>query len=249
MRGRSRLLALLLCLAVVSVVGVLGAASREAAPARDAARRSAPPDPARSGPGVHARPPAAPPRVPIHEALRDVVHGTPAARDAGERALIGHGEAARRPVETALGSDLPSGARGALRYVLTAIEESRAPRAARPQLVRHPPRSGLLLFCGGVDDRTAPEIDKVRRTGKVEGMEVTVVFAAGCEGRRLVEEHAARLRDVKVYCDDRGELAERLRIRETPAVAGLHADGRLGFLLAGSIPRTRLARNIALLSR
>jgi hypothetical protein len=132
--------------------------------------------------------------------------------------------------------------------VLAAIAEKRSV-AARPNIVWQPPQRGLLIFLEEFNSQTTEEIAKLRCTGRAEQMDVTVVCASREDPVGIVEHYASRLGDVAVYIDAEREYFERMSVKQTPAVAGLHVDGGLGFVLFGTVPRSRLAQNVARLTR
>jgi hypothetical protein len=183
----------------------------------------------------------------IDDALTDIAEGGPERREVAERFLISRRDSAHPRVKSALRADLAPAARASLRYVLAAIEELRAGGSTRAQLVREPPRRGLLVFCRRFGPRTVEAIHAARRTGKAEALPVTIILLKGT--KRTMSAQARHLRNARVFLDPRGYLAQRLRVTHTPAIVGLDRDGRRRFLLTDPVSRARLADSVARLKR
>jgi len=183
----------------------------------------------------------------IDDELGKIAEGGPELREEAEDYLISRREAAYPRVKAALKTDLTPAARASLRYVLVTIEELRSRRSARAQLLRDAPRRGLLVFCRRFGPSSTEAILAARRTGRAEGLPVTIVLIKGNE--RTMSAHARHLRNSRVFLDRRGYLAQRLRVTHTPAIVGLDRDGRRRFLLTDPISRARLAYDVARLKR
>jgi hypothetical protein len=184
----------------------------------------------------------------IGDALNVIAAGGPVRRVEAERYLISRRDSSyARVTATLKKADLTPAARASLRYVLATIEEQRSRRSTRAQLVSDAPRRGMLVFCRRFGPRTVEAIHAARRTGKAEGLPVTVVLLKGNE--RTMSAHARHLRNARVYLDRRGYLAQRFRVTHTPAVVGLDRDGRKRFLLTDPISRARLAYDVSRLKR
>jgi len=258
---RPRSVFLLLTVAVGVVVGVLGAAARDVpGPKRTAVARAMPDE----EPGIPSAPGTPPPPRPrlvpareaplaggvqaspaVEEALGDLCTDRDGRRTASEEFLIGRGDEAYLRLKAALRAKLAPDARASVRYVLTAIEEGRATRKESPDLVTDPPRRGLVLFCERVDERNLADVAIVRRTAKAHGLDATVVLCGETDVERLMLEHSAELGSVRLHADPEGSLLRELRVPRLPAVGGLNAQGRLGFLLLGPVDRRKLAQNTA----
>ncbi|MDH3592238.1 MAG: hypothetical protein OER88_10190, partial [Planctomycetota bacterium] len=204
--------------------------------------------PVKPAPRKRPRAPGPPSRDTVDQALRDVVSGTPDRRDEGEHYLIWHSDESIARVKAALKAPVAPAAKSSLRYVLASIEDKRD-IGARPYVVWKRPKRGLLIFLDEINSQTTEEISKVRRTGKAEKLDVTVVYASKEDPMGIAEQYASRLGKVALYVDAERDTFKRLRINQTPAVVGMHGDGRLGFLLFGTTPRSRLAQNVARLTR
>jgi hypothetical protein len=184
----------------------------------------------------------------IDDALAEIAEGGPERRENAERYLISRRDSSYARVKATLrDGDLTPAAQASLRYVMAAIEELRSRRPTRAQHMRDAPRRGLLVFCRRFGPRSVEAIHMARRTGKAEGLPVTVILVKG--NKRTMSAQARHLLNARVFLDRRGHLAQRLRVTHTPAIVGLDRDGLRRFLLTDPISRARLADNVARLKR
>jgi hypothetical protein len=165
--------------------------------------------------------------------------GSPRKREEAERFLVWHRAETAAIVRAALAVDQEPAMRAALEYVAASIEEEERPRADFPTVAASPPQRGLVLITGSLD--AAEEIAMVRRTGRAERLEVTVVFAGKGDAARVARTYGRELGGVRLHVDADGSFAERMRLERTPAVVGLRENGTVAAIAYGRVQRSRLA--------
>jgi hypothetical protein len=254
--GSPRRVFVLLCVFGGCVLGLVGTRMRGDAPARTEA-----PPAARAEPAPPAPPPVAPAAAPapkeqappkeiasvtrelsaedVRVVMTRLTGGRPQEREEAERFLVWHRAETAAIVRSALGVEQEPAMRAALEYVAASIEEEERPRIDVPTVVSSPPQRGLVLFTTSLD--AADEIAMVRRTGRAERVEVTVVLAGKGDAGRLAQTHGRELGDVRLHVDADGSLQKKLRLERLPAVVGLRADGKIAGVAYGRVQRSRLA--------
>jgi hypothetical protein len=257
----------LLCVFAGSVLGLLGTKMRAGetearAPANAAPAAPAEPEAARPGlpAGASAKagqPPAAPavaakqaaPELPsttrelspddVQVVMKRLTGGRAQERDEAERFLIWHRAETAAIIRSALTVEQEPALRAALEYVAASIEEEERPRVDVPTVADSPPRRGLVLFTPSLD--AMEEIAMVRRTGRAERVDVTVVFTGEGEAGRIAKTYGRELGDVRLYVDTDGSFAKKLRLERTPAVVGIREGGKVASIAYGRVQRSRLA--------
>ncbi|HEX5138412.1 MAG TPA: hypothetical protein VFY93_15660, partial [Planctomycetota bacterium] len=171
--------------------------------------------------------------------MKRLTGGRPQERDEAERFLIWHRAETAAIVRSALNVEQEPDLLAALEYVAASIEEEERTRDDVPTVVSSPPQRGLVLFTPSLD--AAEEIAMVRRTGRAERVEVTIVFQGDGDAAAVAKSYGRELGDVRLYIDKDGALAKKLRLERTPAVVGLRGDGKAAAITYGRVQRSRLA--------
>jgi hypothetical protein len=245
----------LVCVFVGTVLGLLGTLMRSgkespATPAPPAAVAEAPSATAPAPPPAKIPAPAAAATVfpsttrelsaeDVQVVLRRLVGGRPQGRDEAERFLVWHRAETETAIRAALATRIEPLMRAALEYVAASIDEEKSSRTGAPTVVASTPQHGLVLVTDSLE--AAEEIAMVRRTGKAEHLEVTVVFVGAGEPARIAKTYAADLGDVRLYVDTGGGFVKKHKPERVPAVLGLKDDGRSAGVVYGRVRRSQLA--------
>jgi len=208
-------------LSVLLVATTLGAAVSGGTPARPRIERAAPVDPA-PRPARRAKP-----RV----VIRRTTPGDGRTRDALARAAAGETDPAKRR---------------RLLYEVAVLDE-KANGIGEPMALTVPPARGLVYVINRLGPREQRCLAELRRLGRVERLDVTVVYTGAEDFGSWLERKRGVLGRVFAVPDAGKSFAAAHGAKAARAVVGLRADGRAAFVLPGAPARARVEAQLVTL--
>jgi len=187
------------------------------------------------------RPPAAPDRAVVREALQSLAEGSDRKWAEAETRLLALGASVRPDLEEALAKGPNPKAESSLRYLLGLIEEAAEPVGQPPRATEARLRPGLVFCFAFLDKGTLAEARKARLTAAAEGVPFLALYNGPARETEVLQAAAPALRGAEVAFDPDGSLSTLIRAQRSPHFAALRQDLQPQAMHTGPISRAALA--------